>query len=247
MNASGASVRTAVVCGATGAVGSGIAYALLASGWRVHAIGRDQSKLDELGNNRPKLNKDRLHCHLQTNFNVSEMDRIRANVIAISPRLQLVVASLGGWVQGLRLIDVSAAQWSSVMQNNLDSHWLCAKQWLPALEHNEKSAYVLINGGAALAPVHGAGPVSVAAVAQLGLKAALATEAYPKGPRVYAVLANTPVITRSRPQGLPSWIGTDDIAQACVDCFDDIGAVKHGATLIVGEKINGVPTRIWHS
>jgi NAD(P)-dependent dehydrogenase (short-subunit alcohol dehydrogenase family) len=245
MNASGASVRTAVVCGATGAVGSGIAYALLASGWRVHAIGRDQSKLDALINDAPLEKKRDLHCHLQASFDASETDRIHANVVAISRSLQLVVASLGGWAQGPRLLDVSAAQWASAMQNNLDSHWLCAKQWLPALEQNEKSAYVLINGGAALAPVLGAGPVSVAAVAQLGLKAALAKETYPKGPRVYAVLANTPVITRVRPQGLPSWIGTDDIAKACIDCFHDIGAKKHGATLIVGEKINGVPTRIW--
>jgi NAD(P)-dependent dehydrogenase (short-subunit alcohol dehydrogenase family) len=245
MTATTHSILTAIVVGATGAVGAGIVDALLSFGWQVHAIGRDQKKLSILQENVLKEYQQRLHCHAQHGFNAVEMARVRARVLEISPRLQLVIASLGGWKQGGKMVEVDVAQWSAVMRDNLDSHWLCAKQWLPALEQDANAAYVLINGGAALVPVPGAGPVSVAAGAQLSLKAVLAQESYPQGPRVYSVLANTPVITRARPQVQKAWLSTEDIARGCIECFEDQAATKHGATLVLGRKTNEILMKSW--
>jgi NAD(P)-dependent dehydrogenase (short-subunit alcohol dehydrogenase family) len=248
MTNAGQTRRHAVVTGATGAVGSGIVHALLQAGWQVHAVGRDQAKLKQLTENTRIPSPEQLHCHMQTAFDAQAMAQVRSNVLAISPSLQLVVASLGGWMQGPRLVEMDTAHWQEAMQNNLQSHWLCAKQWLPALAQNASAAYVLINGGAALAPVPGAGAVSVAAGAQITLKNALARESYPNGPRVYTVLANTPVITQTRPHGPSTWLGTDDIAHGCIACFEDSAATHHGKTLVLGEKAPGkphTPTSSW--
>jgi NAD(P)-dependent dehydrogenase (short-subunit alcohol dehydrogenase family) len=238
-------MRTAVVSGATGAVGSGIAYALLELGWRVHAIGRDENKLKELIDLASVTNRAHLHSHLQQTFEESEILRVRQDVPAISPRIHLAIASLGGWAQGLRLLEIDTVQWSDVMRSNLEAHWLCAKQWLPVIEQSKDSAYVLINGGAALDPVTGAGPVSIAAAAQLALKAALAKESFPNAPRVYTVLANTPVITRLRPHGSELWIDAADVGRGCVRCFEDSVGAKHGATLVLGNKVSGTPSETW--
>jgi NADP-dependent 3-hydroxy acid dehydrogenase YdfG len=226
-----------VVAGATGAVGEGIALALLAAGWHVHAMGRDAVKLQTLVSKAPDNLRLHLHTHAQDFEDEKAVDETCRDVLATEGQVDMVVASLGGWWQGPDLAQTALADWRNVMHNNVEAHFLCARQWLPVLRRNPQSAYVMINGGAALLPVPHAGPVSVAAGAQLSLKNALAAESLKNAPRVYSVLANTPVITRDRPDGHPLWVDAYDLAAACVSCFEDTGRFHHGATLVLNQKV----------
>jgi NADP-dependent 3-hydroxy acid dehydrogenase YdfG len=228
----------AVVAGATGAVGDGVALALLEAGWHVHALGRDASKLDALMKRAPLHAQAHLHTHVQDFEDVESTNNVYKKVLLASGGVDMVVASIGGWWQGPTLLQTSMTVWRTVMRNNLDAHLLCAQQWLPAMHQNPNVAYILINGGAALHAVPTAGAVSIAAAAQMMLKSALANESGPSGARIYGVLANTPVITRDRPQGDPLWLTTADIAQACIECFEDTQGVHQSQSLILNATLS---------
>ncbi len=228
--------RVAVVVGATGAVGEGITLSLLTAGWQLHVLGRSTSKLEDLVNKTPQKLRMHLHTHAQNFEDESSMDEVCQAVLAISGRVDMVVASIGGWWQGSSMTQTTLADWRKVMRNNIDTHFLCAKQWWPVLLANTQSAYVMINGSAALSPVPHAGPASVAAGAQLIIKNALAAESHGNAPRVYGVLANTPIITRNRAHGQAQWINTQDVADACISCYADTNRLHHGATLVLNEK-----------
>ncbi len=230
----------AVVAGATGAVGEGIVLALLAHGWHVHALGRDAAKLDALSSRTPRLQQSQLRLHVQDFEDDASTSKTCETVLASSGKVDLVIASIGGWWQGPSLPHTTLADWRAVMRNNLDAHFLCVRQWWPVLQANPQSAYIMINGGAALSPAPLAGAVSVAASAQLMMKNALAADmqhAAPNtSPRVYSVLANTPVFTRNRTQGQANWLNTEDLTNACLICFEDHARMHHGQTLALSQK-----------
>jgi NADP-dependent 3-hydroxy acid dehydrogenase YdfG len=228
--------RIAVVAGATGAVGEGIVLALISAGWRVHALGRNSDKLNSLLMRAPADEQALLKTHVQVFEDEVSTQEICRRIMALSGKVDMVIASIGGWWQESTLAQTPFVDWRKVMQNNLDAHFLCVQQWWPVLLTQPQSAYVMINGGAALSPAPRAGVVSVAAAAQLMLKNALATESHRHSPRVYSVLANTPVITRDRPQGQASWLNTQDLAVGCLACFEDSDALHHGATLVLSPK-----------
>jgi NADP-dependent 3-hydroxy acid dehydrogenase YdfG len=237
MTSSDKNTLIAVVAGATGAVGEGVVFALLAAGWVVHALGRDSAKLDLLVKRAPKKVQAHLHTHLQDFEDIASTDHVCKRVISSAGKVDMVVASIGGWWQGPCLLETSLSDWRMVIRNNLDAHLLCAQQWLPTLNQNPKAAYVLINGGAALHPVLTAGAVSIAAAAQIMLKSALANESGSQGTRIYGVLANTPVITRDRPQGNAQWLTTADLANACLTCFEDVSRLHVGESLVLNTTL----------
>lgn len=102
------------------------------------------------------------------------------------------------------------------MDNSLTAHFIAARTFLPTIAKTPGSSYTLINGGAAMHPVPGAGPVSVSAAAQLMLGNALATEHQDQPVRINNLLLATPVKTRSRGQTPPDWISADDAGRYCV-------------------------------
>ncbi len=245
--------RIAVVVGATGNVGQGITLALLDAGWQVHVIGRNSSKLEELTEKMPFHQRRQIHMHVQNFEDEASMDDTCQAVLAASGHVDMVVASIGGWWQGASIAQTTLADWRTVMRNNMDTHFLCAKQWWPVLLANTQSAYVMINGSAALSPVPHAGAASVAAGAQLIMKNALAAESLNNAPRVYGVLANTPILTRDQAHRQAQWISAQDVADACLSCYADKDRLHHGATLVLNEKniatgpeYSALQERRWH-
>ena len=76
------------------------------------------------------------------------------------------------------------------------------------------SAYTIIVGDTAEAPVRGAGPVSVAASAVLMLSRALALESAGKGVRVNSLVLG-PVKTR-RSSGRYDWVTSDEVGETAL-------------------------------
>src|SRR5687767_2858248 len=109
---------------------------------------------------------------------------------------QLVVASIGGWRQGISLLDLSWEEWQATLEDNLSSHFLSMKLGYPLLAID--GTFIHINGMGAEAIIPTAGPTVAAAAFQMRLALTLAEEQKNDFSRkVYEVVLGL-VNTRSR-------------------------------------------------
>ncbi len=201
--------KVIVVAGGTGAVGEGIVKALLETGATivvpVRTEGKGNSLREYTGN---PSNLDLIAA--QPGQYDSAMAFIK-EVVARYGRIDLAIASIGGWYQGGRMAQVPMSDWLQVMDNNLNAHFVFAKAMLSYFHEGDAGTYVMINGGASEMVVPGAGPMSVIAAAQKMMAQVFRAETRGTKVEVYSVAAFTPVITRTRPSGPPDWLKAEEI------------------------------------
>src|SRR3954471_11152886 len=203
------SEQAVLVAGGAGAVGEGIVERFLAADWRVIVPSRSQARLDA---QRDRLGAPENLSGIQADVGTAQgAMSLRNQLRAQGVRLNAVVASIGGWRSGPLLVDTPLEDWRSVLDGNLTSHLTLAQAFLPMLPPG--SAYTIIVGDSAEAPVRGAGPVSVAASAVLMLARSLALESAGKGVRVNALVLG-PVKTR-RPSGRYDWVTAEEVGDTC--------------------------------
>jgi NAD(P)-dependent dehydrogenase (short-subunit alcohol dehydrogenase family) len=142
-------------------------------------------------------------------------------------RLDAVVASIGGWRSGPLLVDTPLDEWRAVLDGNLTSHLVLAQAFLPMLPPG--SAYTIVVGDTAEAPVRGAGAVSVAASGVLMLARSLALESAGKGVRVNALVLG-PVKTR-RASGRYDWITAEEVGETALWLSSSAGRGVAGAAI----------------
>ena len=208
--------RRIVVGGGAGEVGEGIVRSFLKRGATVIVPSRTAQKLDDLHALIEPEDHPGTLVTIQADTHTEEgMVDLRDRIESEQGAIYGAVASLGGWWGGAELTEMTLEDWQFVVNNNLTSHFIFAKAFVPLLARLPGSSYTLINGGAALSPVPKSGAVSIMALAQVMLKSVLAHEN--KGRiRVNTLLLATPVITRSRERGQDGWLTCDDAGEYCV-------------------------------
>ncbi|GAB4456212.1 MAG: SDR family oxidoreductase [Armatimonadaceae bacterium] len=237
--------KSVLVLGGAGAVGEGIAKAFLDAQWQVVVPSRSESKLERLrerlaategsggavGSDGTKLVT--LVGDLGT---VDGAEAIRTAVLERVGSLQAVVASLGGWKQGVPLTRVSLEVWERILHDNLTSHFLAARTFLPAVAASgTRGTYTFLGGFSAETPYPGAAPMSITGAAQIMMMRALAEENTAFGVRVNELLLG-PIITRVRPQGDPEWLRAEEVGQVAVRLASDAGAHINGRVLNLVER-----------
>jgi NAD(P)-dependent dehydrogenase (short-subunit alcohol dehydrogenase family) len=221
-----------LVAGGAGEVGEGLARAFLGEGATVIVPSRSKEKLGEL---RARLDHARADDLITIVGDVGELggaEQVKEQIVERFGKLHTVVASLGGWWQGAPLTRVPLKAWQSVFNNNLTTHFIVARTFVPLVEAG--GSYVFINGGAAVQPVPQAGPVSIFAAAQLMMKDVLAAEE--ENVRLYSLVVNTPIITRSRPQGRAGWLTADDVGKYAAFLASPDGAGLRGQTVLLNNR-----------
>lgn len=223
----------AVVAGGTGDVGEGVVRSFLGAGARVVVPSRSGAALAALRERLTAAGSDPGDALVGVEANVGD----EAGALAFRESLldrgllpDAVVASLGGWWSGPQLARLPLARWQEAVDMGLTAHFVCAKTLLPLLAEREGTSYTFVNGGAALHPVPGSGPVSVSAAAQAMLKDVFAAET--PGVRVQTLLLATPVLTRSRPDGPAEWVTADAAGAYAVHLASPAGAVSRGQTVV---------------
>jgi NAD(P)-dependent dehydrogenase (short-subunit alcohol dehydrogenase family) len=214
------------VGGATGDVGIEIVAALLECGAEVLAIVRSSTGLASLGQNSllrvvEGFPKD--------DDGVTALRKQLAGIGAVHG----CVAAIGPWFHGPTLAELPKSDWDKMITASLTSHFLFAKSVLPALTV-ARGQHVMINGGAASAPVPNSGVVSVLARAQTMVAEVLSAENPNVG--VHTVLLNSVIATRSRPTHHPSWITAREVGYACAGLFTPHGRLSAGTVLTLNPK-----------
>ena len=165
-------MRIALVVGAAGDVGQGIAGALLAAGWRVIAGGRDAARLDALAD---RLGRPAALATVPGS--VAEEDaaaRFVAAVRSAAPALDAVIVSVNGPRRVAPLRALPAAELRRILAENLVTHHIAGQALLPAIAPG--GTYLAIGGGMADHVVPGFGAVAACQAAQRQMLRVLAEE-----------------------------------------------------------------------
>ena len=210
----------ALVAGGTGGVGEGIVASLLAEDALVIVPVRNAAKADQLRTYLGDFSSGNLitiEGDLESWEGIHEMQK---QILRRFHHLDLVVASLGGWWQGLPITSITFEAWQQILTNNLSSHFLAIKGYVPLLSPRT-GCYVHINGFSAEQAFPMAGPVAMAAAAQKSLVHTLQAELRPTGIRVYELVLG-PVNTRQRArQGLVNerWFSAEEVGTYLLELY----------------------------
>lgn len=226
--------KITLVLGGAGEVGEGVVRQFLLHGATVVVPSRSVYRLDNLDQRLGDLANERLFTHqagCSTEEGAQELRDFISNNVG---PLDTVIASIGGWWQGEPLTELPLRIWTELLDNSLTAHFIAAKTFLPDLVNRPASCYLMLNGGAALAPIAHAGPISVSAAAQLALMKVLAEETADSDVRLNTLLIKNKVSTRSQTQRKPHWLTPDEVGMYAV--YLASGACdKHGETIIFEE------------
>jgi NAD(P)-dependent dehydrogenase (short-subunit alcohol dehydrogenase family) len=198
-----------LVPGGAGNVGEGIVRAFLDRGARVAVPSRSRERLDALAARVREDHRSRF-LPIAGDVGTPEGAAAVAGAVAAHGPVTCVVAALGGWWQGLPLIDVPLDTFRRVLDDVLVAHFVVARTFLPGMARGQGGTYIFINGFSAEDPYPLAGPVSAAAAAQLMLGRVLMRELEGTAVRVHELVLG-PVMSRSRSRGAPQWISAADV------------------------------------
>lgn len=161
--------KTAVIIGATGTVGRGIARILRAHGWGIVAVGRDAARLADLQQEVPGAQV--ISGSVEDDPSAS---RTAAGVRDVAPAIHAVITAINLPPVEARLIDTAADRLIEIFRGNVVSHLCAARAFLPLLAPGGR--YVGIGGGMADFTLPGVGAVSLCQAAQRNLFRFLALE-----------------------------------------------------------------------
>lgn len=102
-----------LISGASGGLAQGVALALCTAGFRVHAIGRDQARMDDMA---PELGQSNIHVGDINEAGTAE--RIVGRVLEVEGRLDGLVLGVGPYNAGT-LAGTDAATWAGLWQGNV--------------------------------------------------------------------------------------------------------------------------------
>ena len=206
-------MKNIVIGGASGAVGTGLVRHCLSQGHRVVAVVRDEAKKrhlqDALGEDSRTL--ELLHFVVGAYEHQAGITHLQGQLERLG-RVDIAVASLGGWYHGPSLSGLPLADWNAVVNNSLASHFHFAKALMPLLEKQRGGMYAMINGGAAEFAAPHSGVISVMAAAQKMMGQVFHNEARVFGVQVFGVAAFALVKTDGTADVPGLWLSAEDIA-----------------------------------
>ena len=205
-----------IVAGGAGEAGGCVVDSLLRAGATVVVPSRSPSRLDALRGRVPVDAPGRLYTAVGDLSDRSSRHEIRGRVRSEVGPVDAVVASLGGWWEGEPLVDVPLHRWNQILTDNLTSHFLTARTFLPDLVGRPNPVYVMLAGIAALDAIPGSGPISVTGAAQTMLLRTLAAEYAATSVRFHELAILTPIATAAN-DAIPEterWISRAELGAA---------------------------------
>ncbi len=189
-----------LVAGGTGLVGGAILRVLAASDAvrEIVVSSRSEARLSELLRDLGTRKVDVIPLVVDAEV-ARDGVALRAAIERTLPNMDVAIASLGaGAPDGRRFADLSRAAYDALMAEMLGAHVAFATATLPLL--TDDGVYLGIGGGAAYAPMHGGGVISIAAAAQTMMTRVLAAENERPRVRIRELVIDAPVLPREAPK-----------------------------------------------
>lgn len=228
--------KIALVAGGAGEVGEGIVKVLLQEGATVVVPSRGEEKLLELRERLGAIARNALVTFKAEVGTIDGAEQVRERILEQFGHLDCAVASLGRWWQGANLTEVPIDTWHTIVRNNLTSHFIVARTFLPMIIRRPGGSYVFINGDACDVPVPNSGPISIVAAAQLMMKDVVAAELKGEPVRVNSIIIGTPVVTRSRKKTQPEWLTAEEVGRYTAYLLSEDAAGVKGESIRLKER-----------
>lgn len=128
-------------------------------------------------------------------------------------RIDTVIASVGGWWQGLPVVNIPLETWNEVLANNLTSHFVIAKSFLPVLLEQNAGDYIFIAGQGGVYPVPRSIPIRVAVAGELMLAKGLQAENRDSKVQINVLLLGFVNTKERRGYAQDDWITSEDVGE----------------------------------
>ncbi len=196
-------MKKALVIGASGDVGRGIATALAGAGWKTAAMGRSAPRLQHPGVSVT------VEGDVATPGSAAQAAR---NVVAALGAPDLVVVTVNGANTAQRMADLDGAAFARTFSENVVPHIEAARAFLPVMAPG--GTYIAIGGGMADLVFPGTAAISAAQAAQRMVFRHLAADPPRADVRIlelmlYAMIAGE----RTGPQTGPQWIESAEVGR----------------------------------
>src|ERR1700680_346819 len=124
--------RVAVITGASRGLGKAMALALASAGARIALVSRNQEKLNAVASEVRNLDKE-AEVFCADVGDETQVLRLEREVIAWFGRVDILINN-AGIVLRKPIVDVTLAEWNSVLQTNLTSAFLMCRSFVPHMQ-----------------------------------------------------------------------------------------------------------------
>lgn len=222
--------KTAVVVGAGGDVGHGIARALLAGGWRLVTIGRRQPE-----------QSDQDAIFLQGDVSTPEgAAKVASEAVGRAGQPDLVIASINTGLPPLPMSSMDGAAYLRMFSANLVPHVEAARAFLPVLKPN--GTYLAIGGGMADYVVPGMAGMSAVQAAQRMIFRHLAADPPRDDVRILELMLQSMIAGHSNAgRADPRWLTAAEVGRHVMAILADPAAFPGPILRLATRKMVGVP------
>lgn len=211
--------KITLIGGGTGALGEGIVETFMKEGATVIVPCRSKEKALFLQEYTKKLTGTLIMVDGCLDDDESS-STLKKKVLEIAPKLDLVVASLGGWWEGSKLNETSFIEWQKLIKTNLNAHFLFGKNFLTPLLEQNNGLYLMINGESAERPRVLSGLVSVFDSAQKMMMEMYIEENKESLVKMYSLCIYSAIKTRlNNEKDKVYYISSEDIANYIIDLY----------------------------
>ena len=227
--------KVSLILGGAGFVGEGIVRSFLEQGAFVIVPSRSPERLQGLRKVLGPQANERLVTVPANTGTLQGAEALRDQILQRMKRLDAVVASLGGFREGALLIDTPLEEFARVLTDNLVSHFIAARTFIPALKPG--STYTFVAGLAAEVPMPRTGPVAVAMAGQQMLQRVLAQEMADSGVRINELLVKS-VMSRARGTPGPETLTAEEVGLFAAKLASPEGAHWNGVQIRLLDRMS---------
>jgi NAD(P)-dependent dehydrogenase (short-subunit alcohol dehydrogenase family) len=226
----------ALITGGTGGLGRAVSLAFLEEGAGVIVTFRKQEEFSALQTASGR-HSSRLKGHQIDVTDESAVRQLIDRVLAEHGRLDILVNTVGAYVGGMKLWEINASVFETMLALNLRSGYVLSTAVVPAMLKHQRGSIVNIAAKAAFDHAAGAAAYAASKAGALAMMDSLAEDLRGTGVRANSILPSI-IDTEANRSAMPNadfskWPKPEEIARVILFLCSDDARVIHGAAIPV--------------
>jgi NAD(P)-dependent dehydrogenase (short-subunit alcohol dehydrogenase family) len=226
--------HVAVITGAAGGLASFVAGELASRGVRLALLGRDQARLDALAQ-ALGLGAEHLMTRSVNLLHPTEVQTAADAVAAKFGKVDILVHLVGGWIGGKPLLEASADDLTTMIDQHIWTSFHTTRAFLPLLLRNGWGRVIMIGSPSSAHPAAQGGPYAIGKAGQTALMLTLAAELRVTGVTANLIEVKTIDLKREKlsnpgPEN-SSWSTPEELSAAILYLLSDEAGAVNGARI----------------